>query len=152
MTRFISLLVALLVGASMVGAQNVPERDGEDKPTPASRYSEGEEPILPEPLPAAYRDYQVLPGTFSPDEHYALLYPKRSRLYSLDDYGLYLVTFHPFRVLSRLPLGHSNLCLNARCDYVCRWAADSSVVVMVAGGRWGAERVSAAEFCRPCRG
>ncbi len=143
MSKFIYLLATLLTGASMVCAETVPEKDGEDKPTPAARYSDGEEPVLPQPLPDAYCDYQILPGTFSPNGDYALLYPKRSRIYSLDDFGLYLVTVHPFRVLSRLPLGHSNLCLNARCDYVCRWAANSSAVVMVAGGRWGAERVSA---------
>jgi hypothetical protein len=143
MSKSICLLVTLLIGASVVCAETVPEKDGEDKRTPAARYSDGEEPVLPQPLPAAYRDYQILPGTFSPNRDYALLYPKRSRIYNLNKFGLYLVTVRPFRVLSRLPLGHSNLCLNARCDYVCRWAANSSAVVMVAGSRWGAERVSA---------
>jgi hypothetical protein len=109
----------------------------------AERYGGGEEPTPPEPLPSAYRDYQVLPGTLSPDQHFGLLYPKRSVLYELHDYGLFLVAFRPFRRLSRLPLGYSSLSLNARCDYACRWAADSSAVVFVAGSRWGPVRVSA---------
>lgn len=132
MTRFFCLLIISALATSLAWAQSQ-----------AERYTSGEEPTLPEPIPATYRDYQVLPGSLSPDQHYALLYPKRLLIYSLSTYGLFLVTFRPFTVLCQLPLGHSNLCRNARCYYACQWAANSSAVVLVAGSRWRPERVSA---------
>ena len=132
MTKFFCLILAGWIFALSAGAQ-----------TPSEDYGRGEQPTPPEPLPATYRDYQVLPGSLSPDQRYALLYPQRALIYGMHDYGLFLVAFHPFRVLSELPLGHSNLCINARCDYACHWTADSSAVVFVASSRWGPERVSA---------
>jgi hypothetical protein len=110
--------------------------------TQSELYSSNHEPLLPAPLPAAYKDYQVLPGTISPDQQYGLIYPKRSRLYELRHYGLFLAALKPFRVLSQLPLGNSNLAENARCYFESNWAKDSSAVVMIAGSRWGPEKVS----------
>ena len=108
----------------------------------ADAYSSSQEMKPPEPFPAIYQNYQILPGTVSPNQQYALIYPKRSLLYQLDDYGLFLVALKPFRVLSQLPLGNSNLAENARCGFSSNWAKDSSALVMVVESRWGAEKVS----------
>ena len=110
--------------------------------TQSDLYSSNHEPQPPAPFPTAYKDYQILPGTISPNQQYALIYPKRSRLYELHNYGLFLAALKPFRILSRPPLGNSNLAENARCYFESNWANDSSAVVMIAGGRWGPERVS----------
>ena len=110
--------------------------------TQSELYSSNHEPPPPAPFPAVYKDYQILPGTISPNQHYALIYPKRSRLYELRHYGLFLAVLKPFGVLSQLPLGNSNLAENARCYFEASWAKDSSAVVMIAGSRWGPERVS----------
>ena len=110
--------------------------------TQSDLYGSNHEPSPPTPFPTAYKDYQILPGTVSPNQQYALIYPKRSRLYQLHHYGLFLAALRPFRVLSQLPLGNSNLAENARCYFESNWAKDSSAVVMIAGGRWGPERVS----------
>ena len=110
--------------------------------TQADLYSSNQVPESPEPFPAIYQNYQILPGTISPDQRYALIYPKRSLLYGLKDYGLFLVALKPFRVLSQLPLGNSNLAENVRCGFSSNWAKDSSAVVMIVESRWGAEKVS----------
>ena len=108
----------------------------------ADLYSSNHEPSPPEPFPAAYKDYQILPGTISPDLQYALIYPKRTRLYELEDYHLFFATLRPFHELSSLPLGDSNLAENARNSYASNWAQNSSAVVMIVGSRWGPEKVS----------
>jgi len=110
--------------------------------TQSELYSSNFEPTPPESFPATYADYQILPGTISPDQQFAAIYPKRSRLYALDHYGLFLVALKPFRVMAQLPLGNSNLAENTRCDFASSWAKDSSAFVMIAGYRWGPEKVS----------
>jgi hypothetical protein len=104
-------------------------------------YDSGFEPKPPVPFSAAYKDYQILPGTISPDQRYAFVYPKRSRLYEIPKYGLFLAALEPFAVLSQISLGHSNLAANAHGYYVANWAKDSSIAVFIAGGKWGPERV-----------
>jgi hypothetical protein len=63
-------------------------------------YDAGFEPKAPSPFPPEFVDYQVLPNTISPDQRYAFLYPKRSRLYKLTERRLYVAALEPFRVLS----------------------------------------------------
>jgi hypothetical protein len=104
-------------------------------------YDSGFEPEPPIPFPVAYKDYQILPGTLSPDQRYAFIYPKRSRLYELAKYGLFLAALEPFTVLSQIPLGHSNLAANAHSYYAANWAKNSSTAVFIAGSKWGPERV-----------
>lgn len=104
-------------------------------------YESGLEPKPPIPFPAAYKDYQILPGTVSPDQRCAFIYPKRSRLYEIPKYGLFLVALEPFAVLSQVSLGHSNLAANAHGYYATNWAKDSSTAVFIAGTKWGPERV-----------
>jgi len=53
-------------------------------------YGSGYEPKSPVPFPAEFKDYQILPGTISPDQKFAFIYPKRSRLYELATYNLFL--------------------------------------------------------------
>jgi hypothetical protein len=96
-------------------------------------YDGGFEPKPPSPFPSAYRDYQILPNTISSDHRCAFIYPKRSRLYQLSGYGLYLADLEPFHILSKVPTGHSNLAGNARCYYATNWAKDSSAAVFIAG-------------------
>ena len=127
-------LCAIIVGLSCCVA-GYGETQGE-------LYSSNHEPAPPEPFPAPYKDYQILPGTISPDQQYAVIYPKRSRLYKLHQYGLFLAVLKPFHILSQLPLGNSNLAENVRCDFESNWAPDSSAVVMIADSRWGPEKVS----------
>lgn len=110
--------------------------------TQSDLYSSNHEPAPPAPFPAAYKDYQILPGTVSPNQRYALIYPKRSRLYELRHQGLFLAALEPFHILTQLPLGYSNLAENARCSFASNWAKDSSAVVMIVGSRWGPEKVS----------
>ncbi|PYL52736.1 MAG: hypothetical protein DMF29_10385 [Verrucomicrobia bacterium] len=104
-------------------------------------YDSGFEPIPPNPFPAAFKDYQILPGTVSPDRQYGLIYPKRSRLYELASYGLYLAQLKPFRVVTKIPLRYSNLASNAHGSYAVDWAKDSSAVVVVEGIKWGPDKV-----------
>lgn len=105
------------------------------------RYGSGYEPKPPEPFPPAYKDYQILLDTISPDQRYAFIYPKRSRLYELHDYALFLAALKPFRIISRVPTGHSNLAENARNYYAADWTKDASTTVFIAGSKWGPEKV-----------
>ncbi len=105
-------------------------------------YGSGYEPKPPVPFPPAYKDYQILPNTISPNRRYAFIYPKRSRLYELQSYGLFLAALLPFNILSRVPTGSSNLAANARCYYAATWAKDSTTTVFIAGRRWGPDTVS----------
>lgn len=102
-------------------------------------YGSGYEPKPP--VPFEFKDYQILPDAISPDRKSAFVYPKRSRLYELENYNLFLAALNPFRTPSKIPLGHSNLAQNARCYYAANWSTDSSTTVFVAGSRWGPEKV-----------
>jgi len=113
---------------------------------PPMVYGRGFEPPPPVPFPPAYKDYQILPGSVSPGNRYVFIYPKRARLYELKKYGLFLASLAPFRILSRLPLGTSNLAGNARCYYAATWAKDASAAVFIAGSKWGPEKVSVVQL------
>ena len=103
-------------------------------------YDGGFEPKPPS-FAAAYKDYQILPGTFSVDRRYALIYPKRSILYQLDNPKLFVAELKPFRIVKEIPLRYSNLAANAHGSYWVDWAKDSSGVVVVEGRKWGPDRV-----------
>lgn len=109
--------------------------------SPSELYGDNFQPRAPAPFPAAFKNYQILPGSISPDHRYGLLYPKRTLVYSLPDTGLYLAQLKPFRILTEIPLRYSNLCLNANCDYNVQWSPNSSAVIMVEGIKWGADKV-----------
>ena len=104
-------------------------------------YGSGYEPKPPIPFPAQFKDYQILPDTISPDQKLAFIYPKRSRLYELEKYNLFLGALTPFRTLSRIPLGNSNLSENAKGYYAASWSKDSGTAVFLVGSRWGPEKV-----------
>jgi hypothetical protein len=104
-------------------------------------YDDGFEPKPPSSFPSAYKNYQILPGTFSPDGKFALIYPKRSILYELDQPHLFAAQLKPFRVVTEIPLRYSNLARNAHGSYAVDWAKDSSAVVVVEGRKWGPDRV-----------
>lgn len=104
-------------------------------------YSSGYEPKPPVPFPAELKDFQILPGTISPDQTFGFIYPKRSRLYVLERYDLFVAALKPFRTLSKISLGHSNLARNAKCYYAASWSKDSATAVFVVGSRWGPEKV-----------
>lgn len=128
--RPMKLLVVLSVFSLLVGSSSAEQA-----------YGSGYEPKPPVPFPTEFRDYQILPDTISPDQKFAFIYPKRSRLYELENCKLALAALKPFRKLSEIPRGHSNLAENARCYYAASWSKDSSVTVFVAGSRWGPEKV-----------
>jgi hypothetical protein len=104
-------------------------------------YGDGYEPKPPEVFPREYKDYQILPETVSPDHTYAFIYPKRSVLYDLPKYGLFLAALSPFHILARVPTGYSNLAENARNYYAAGWTRDSSTTVFIAGSKWGPDQV-----------
>lgn len=104
-------------------------------------YDSGFEPKPRVPFPAAYKDYQILPGTVSPDQRYAFIYPKRSRLDEVRKCGLFLAALKPFAVLSQMPLGGSPLEGNGHGYYAANWAKDSSAAVFIAGRKWGPDKV-----------
>lgn len=104
-------------------------------------YDDGFEPKPPSPFPTLYKDYQILPDTFSPDGKCALIYPKRSVLYQLDAPRLFAVKLKPFQILREIPLRYSNLAANAHGSYAIDWAKDASYVVVVEGRKWGPDRV-----------
>jgi hypothetical protein len=102
-------------------------------------YRSGYEPPLPEPFPAAYKDYQILPGTVSPNGKLTLIYPKRSVLRDLDDSGLYLAQLKPFAIIIELP------CVNITWnhgDYSSEWAKDGTALIFEELSKWGPDRVS----------
>lgn len=103
-------------------------------------YGDGYEPTPPAPFPAEYKDYQILPGTISPDQRYAFIYTKRSLLYEEGrGGGLTLVALKPFKVLGHFDTGNNNLA--GKNYYAAEWSKDSSTTVFVAGAKWGAEKV-----------
>ena len=104
-------------------------------------YGSGYEPKPPVPFTSAYKNYQILPGTISPDQSYAFLYPKRSVLFDIHNPRLFLAALDPFRILSRVPTGRTLLTANARGYYAASWSRDSSIAIFVAGSRWGPEKV-----------
>jgi len=114
----------------------------------ADTYDEGFEPKPPVPFPTEYKNYQILPGSFSPDNKYGLIYPKRSLLFeeardgSLSLTGdLYLAALNPFQILSEIPLGNSTLSASSRGSYEVDWAKDSSAVLMIESIKWGPDKV-----------
>jgi len=116
--------------------------------SPPMAYDYDFEPPPPVPFPPAYQDYQILPGTISPNNRCAFIYPKRTRLYDLKKCDLFFASIEPFRILSRLPLGTSNLAGNVRCYYAATWSKDASTAVFIAGSRWGPEKVSVLQLHR----
>ena len=120
-----------MVGSGLVQANADPNED----------YSNGVIPTPPCPFPEQFKDYQILPSSISPDKQYALLYPKRSVLYDLKEYSLYLVSLNPFRILTIVPLRWSNLAENTHGWYGVNWSKDSSAVVIIEGSKWGADKV-----------
>jgi hypothetical protein len=103
-------------------------------------YENGVQPLPHMPLPSVYNQYQILPDSISPDKTTAFIYPRRSVLYDIKDYGLYLVALRPFNILAELPV-YSNLAANAENDYKVNWAANSSGVVMIEDRKWGPAKV-----------
>ena len=128
-SRFVGVaVVALFVGGSALGS-------------PSTDYGNGVIPTPPCPFPEQFKDYQILPDSISPDKQYALIYPKRSVLYDLKEYSLYLVSLNPFRILTVIPMHRSNLSENAHGSYGVNWSKNSSAVVMIEGTKWGADKV-----------
>jgi hypothetical protein len=109
-------------------------------------YGSGYEPKPPVPFPSTYKDYQILPGTISPDQRHAFVYPKRSVLFDIRNPRLFLAALDPFRILSHIPTSGTLLTANARGYYAANWSKDSSTAVFVAGSRWGPEKVWVLEF------
>lgn len=129
MSRTFSIALAWLVLVFRV------QLHAEDK-----SYDEGFEPKPPCPFPSAYADYQILPGSISPNGQYALIYPKRSVLYETKRPRLILISLCPFRLLLDVARPRS-LAGNSHGYYTVRWAEDSSAVLAVAGIKWGPEKV-----------
>jgi hypothetical protein len=100
-------------------------------------YSSGVIPSSSRPFPEQFKDYQILPTSISPDKQYALIYPKRSVLYDLEEFSLYLVALNPFRILTIIPLYWTNLTRNSHGSYEVKWSKDSSAVIVVEGSKWG---------------
>jgi len=114
------------------------------EPTP---YDNGAVAALPEPLPKAFVDYQLLPLSRSPDSKYGLIYPKLSRLNDLwDTKRLILVRLTPFKVLADIPMRYSHLAFKTKSDYCVSWTKDSSSFLMVEGIKWGADKVFLCEI------
>ena len=104
-------------------------------------YDDGVVPQPPAPFPTAFKDYQILPDSTSPDGKYALIYPRRNVLFSLKDYALYLVTLNPFQILVIIPQHWSTLTANAHGSYQIIWWKDSSAVLVIQGTKWGPDKV-----------
>jgi len=85
--NLLALLVLVFVAALNVKAEET--------------YWSGYQPPVPEAFPKAYKDYQILPGTISPNGKLAVIYPKLSRLNpeALNGPGLYLAQFPSLRLL-----------------------------------------------------
>src|SRR4051812_41463150 len=109
--------------------------------TDEQTYDSGYEPKPSTSFPSEYKDYQILPGTISPDRRYAFLYPKRSVLFEIRKPRLFLVALDPFRILSQVPTGYSLLAGNAHGYYAASWSKGSSTAVFLVGSRWGPEKV-----------
>jgi len=127
----VCLVFLVMVGSGLVQANADPNED----------YSNGVIPTPPCPFPEQLKDYQILPSSISPDKQYALIYPKRSVLYDLKEYSLYLVSLNPFRILTIVPLRWSNLAENAHGWYGVNWSKDSTAVAMIEGSKWGPDKV-----------
>ncbi len=108
---------------------------------PGAAYDDGVVPQPPTPFPTAFKDYQILPDSTSPDGKYALIYPRRDVLFSLKDYALYLVTLNPFQILVIIPQHRSTLTANAHGSYQVIWLKDSSAVLVIEGTKWGPDKV-----------
>jgi hypothetical protein len=125
------LLLFLLIGCGVRSTIADPNND----------YSNGVIPTPPCSFPERFKNYQILPASISPNKQYALIYPKRSVLYDLKEYSLYLVSLNPFRILTIIPLRWSNLAENAHGWYGVNWSKDSSAVIMIEGSKWGPDKV-----------
>jgi len=108
-----------------------------DRPRDKS-YDHGYEPRPPERFPKAYKDYQILPGSISPDGKLALIYPRREVVFSLPEGGLYLVKLKPFQILKEIPEACS-LAASAHGSYGVNWAPDSATVIVLEERKWGVE-------------
>jgi hypothetical protein len=111
----------------------------------AQSYDEGFEPTPPAPFPAAYNEYQILPGSVSPSGQYALIYPRRSVLFEIKEAKLLLVGLAPFRALSELPVKGA-LAASAHGSYSVSWAKNGAAMLFVAGRKWGPGEVFLVAF------
>lgn len=102
-------------------------------------YRMGVEPPLPEPFPAAYKDYQILPRTMSPDGRLALIYPKYAALGDVTaDPNVCLAHLKPFKILTEFP-----------CDPICGgffgyragWAGDGTALIFEHLVKWGEDQI-----------
>lgn len=105
-------------------------------------YDDGVIPRAPVPFPKKYEDYQILPGSISPDKKLAFIYPKRNALSQIDKVQLLAVALKPFRVLREIPLDENmTFASNGHGYYEVHWARDSSAATFVEGAKWGPDEV-----------
>jgi hypothetical protein len=112
-------------------------------------YGSGYEPKPAVPFPAQFKDYQILPDTISPDQKLAFIYPKRSRLYELEKYNLFLGALTPFE-RSQDSTRQQQLSQNAKCYYAASWSSGSDAAVR-GGQQMGRRRSGIAASRRKCR-
>ena len=104
------------------------------------------QPALSAPLPEPYKNYELLPGSVSPDQKLALLNPKRSAYrpeVPLDkplQGHLYLVSLSPFKILSTFP-GDFFLYEGGHYSYVHEWAKNSSAILVTENAKWGPDQI-----------
>ena len=91
-------------------------------------------------LPDAFAGYELLPGTTSPTGKFGLIYPSRDALPNIPKPKLLLVALPTGDPIINIPLGNSRL-IEGNSDYYVTWNKASSAVLVVQGGKWGADKV-----------
>jgi hypothetical protein len=116
-------------------------------PAGSRDYGSNTQPEIALSLPEKFKDYQLLPGSLSPDRKFGIILPKRDVLFERFADGtarFVLATVSPFSEISDIPRGYSNLTGNA-C-YTIHWSRDSTAFLFEQGIKWGADRVYLGEI------
>lgn len=91
------------------------------------------------------KDYLVAAGTLSPDKKFAIIYPTLDASENKDA-GDYLVSLHPFAVISKLDTKWPYFQNQSNAGLSAEWSKDGSVALVTLGSKWGPGEVFLFEF------
>ncbi len=100
------------------------------------------ESLPPSKIPEAYKDYEFLDDSLSPDKRLAFLNPKREIYLEAENYKghLYLASLSPFKIVATFP-GDFFLVRGNHAEYSYEWAQDGSAALVTQDAKWGVNKV-----------
>jgi hypothetical protein len=138
MKLFLTLVVMIGCGLSVLAADEEPEAAGEDSPAG-----------LPDPYA---KDYLIASSTISPDKKLAVIYPTLAAEEAAEEANHperikdHIVALQPFAVLGELQTKYPYFQNQNHGGISAEWSNDSSVALITLDGKWGPHEVFLLEF------